>query len=68
LIFSDGLVETTDPQGDEFGQERSLVHLRQKRSQPAQDQAESLLAALQAFSQPNLRQDDITLVVIRGLE
>ncbi len=65
LLFSDGLNEATDPQGNEFGLERIRQQLTAHRAEPAQMVCEHLWQAIRAHSAPDPHQDDFTAVVVK---
>lgn len=60
LLYSDGILEACDLQGEEFGMER----LRQ--SFCGKDISDgSVIAAAQMFSSPGLLTDDATTMIVR---
>ena len=65
LLFSDGLNEVVDPQGNPFGLERVQDILSAHHHQGAQDICETLWQAVQNHSGETLHQDDFTTVVIK---
>ena len=65
LLFSDGLNEVVDPQGDAFGLERVRDILAANLHQSAQTICETLWQAAQNFSGETHHQDDFTTVVIK---
>jgi serine phosphatase RsbU (regulator of sigma subunit) len=65
LLYTDGVVEAQDPDGQFFGRERMLEVARQQAGRPAQETQEALMAALEAFAGSEAQSDDITLVVVR---
>jgi len=60
LIYSDGLVEATSPNGEEYGASRLLDHMRMR-----DPSATSLLADVQSFVHGGSLQDDATALVAR---
>jgi sigma-B regulation protein RsbU (phosphoserine phosphatase) len=68
-IGTDGIWETTNPQGDMFGKQRLMKILRTHAGRSAQDIIDAVTAALNDFRYPmKTRSDDITLVVIKVQE
>jgi sigma-B regulation protein RsbU (phosphoserine phosphatase) len=65
LVFSDGLTEATSPSGEEFHGARLNKVLRSLQRQSAQALCENLWDETIAFCQPNLQQDDFTLVCVK---
>ena len=65
LLYSDGISETSNLQGDEFGYQRLHALLAQHRNLPAQVICEQLWQAIQAHSENLQPQDDFTSVVIK---
>lgn len=65
LMYSDGLSEASDTQGDEFGYQRLYGVLSQHRDQPAQAICEQLWQAVQTHNSYSPPQDDFTTVVIK---
>jgi serine phosphatase RsbU (regulator of sigma subunit) len=65
LLFSDGLNEVVDPQGNPFGLERVQDILSAHHHQGAQDICETLWQAVQNHSGETHHQDDFTTVVIK---
>jgi sigma-B regulation protein RsbU (phosphoserine phosphatase) len=65
LLYSDGLSDASNPQGDEFGSQRLHSFLGQHRCRPAQAICEQLWQAIQSHSDQSQPQDDFTTVVIK---
>lgn len=68
LMYSDGLNEASNPEGDEFGYQRLYETLSQHRHQPAQAICEQLWLAIQAHAGCTQPQDDFTTVVIKRFD
>ncbi|MCF6312635.1 MAG: SpoIIE family protein phosphatase [Verrucomicrobiales bacterium] len=64
LLYTDGVTETLDPDGDEFGTQRLSEVLRQSHSEGADAVIEKILAALTEFSGKAQQIDDITLIAV----
>jgi serine phosphatase RsbU (regulator of sigma subunit) len=65
VLYSDGVTEAVNTAEEEFGEERLVNLLIQKRGQPAGDIVEAVNSALAGWSADTPRTDDITLVVAR---
>jgi serine phosphatase RsbU (regulator of sigma subunit)/predicted enzyme related to lactoylglutathione lyase len=63
-LYTDGVTESFDPSGEEFGEQRLIEALRQSRSLPAKQTLTSVVEQIQSFS-PSEQHDDITLIVAR---
>jgi serine phosphatase RsbU (regulator of sigma subunit) len=65
LVFSDGVTETWNPEGDEFG-ERGLMELAQRgRGLDAASLQDEILRELDKFAQGAKATDDRTLIVLK---
>jgi sigma-B regulation protein RsbU (phosphoserine phosphatase) len=65
LLFSDGLSEASDSQGDEFGDQCMYEVLSEHQEKTAQAVCEQLWLAVQNHSGDSTLQDDFTTVVIK---
>jgi serine phosphatase RsbU (regulator of sigma subunit) len=63
VLYTDGVSESLDDQGEEFGERRLIEAARRHIQQPTETLLRSILAEVQAFSRE--QHDDITLVVAR---
>jgi len=68
VIYSDGVLEVMDPDGNQFGIEniRDLIHQYADHKSP-DELKEIILHELANFSQTGPRADDVTLVVVKFL-
>lgn len=66
LLLTDGVIETTDPAGEEFGYARVVEVVRAHRTQPAANLIHTLYTSVRSFSQNQLQNDDITMVIIKA--
>jgi serine phosphatase RsbU (regulator of sigma subunit) len=64
VVYSDGLTDAENPQGEMFGEERLLKLIRQEAPSGSQAIEQRLLKAIEAFTQGLPQTDDITFVVI----
>jgi serine phosphatase RsbU (regulator of sigma subunit) len=67
VLYTDGVTEAFDDDGDQFGELRLVDSLRRHRSQQPREMLHSVLEEVQRFS-PHEQHDDITLVVARCAE
>jgi len=63
-LYSDGVTESFNDAGEEFGESGLLESLRRHRERTPRDMVEAVLADVQGFS-PHEQHDDITLIVAR---
>jgi serine phosphatase RsbU (regulator of sigma subunit) len=66
-LYTDGVTESFNDAGDEFGEERLVESLRRRRQLPCPDLLESVVEDVRRFS-PHEQHDDITLIVARCRE
>jgi len=64
LLFSDGLTDCRNPQGESFGIQRMYAALQHSAPQTAQQTCDALVNALRAFRNNTSQDDDVTLVTI----
>lgn len=65
LVYSDGIIESRNPKGEEFGYERLREEFRRAQTQTADAILFSVLGAVQDFAGTQPLMDDMTLAVIR---
>ena len=65
VIYSDGILDSTDPSGEQFGPNRWEALLRDTHAADADTLLLSLLGAVQDYACGHPIQDDMSLVVIR---
>jgi serine phosphatase RsbU (regulator of sigma subunit) len=65
VLYSDGITEATDPQGEEFGQPRLEQIVTEHRQRPAAEIVQCVNGALREFTAAAPPSDDITLVIVR---
>ncbi|HEY1771382.1 MAG TPA: GAF domain-containing SpoIIE family protein phosphatase [Chthoniobacterales bacterium] len=65
VLYTDGITEALDVNGDEFGRERMIESIRASASQGAAGVIARLTADVRAFAGGHPQHDDITLVVVR---
>ncbi len=65
VLYTDGVTEALDANGDEFGLERTMNSVRGTALQGAQPVIDGLINDLRGFVGATPQNDDITLIVIR---
>lgn len=65
VLSTDGVTETTNSDGLEFGGHRLIEAVRNHRDATAQDIAASLFVATQTFGGAERQRDDLTFVVVK---
>jgi serine phosphatase RsbU (regulator of sigma subunit) len=65
VLYTDGVTEAQNPQGEFFGEGRLMDIIRSKSSSTAEQIQEAVLAAVHSFVADTPRQDDIAIIVIR---
>ncbi len=70
VLYTDGLVESRDADGEEYGYDRLLDQLREHRHEDAADLHRALLDDLRSFTGHDCFEDDTTIVVLkwRGIQ
>jgi serine phosphatase RsbU (regulator of sigma subunit)/catechol 2,3-dioxygenase-like lactoylglutathione lyase family enzyme len=63
-LYTDGVTESPDASGEEFGEARLIAALQKHRQQPAQQILGAIIEQIQRFS-PAEQHDDITLIVAK---
>jgi serine phosphatase RsbU (regulator of sigma subunit) len=63
-LYTDGVTESMDDAGQDFGEEGVISALRRHRSLPLNEMVDAILADVQRFS-PHEQHDDITLIAGR---
>lgn len=65
VIYTDGLIEQPNPQGEFYGEARLWELLLKQTNRSADDISEAISASVQAFAQSAAQYDDLTFVVLR---
>ena len=65
VLYSDGVTEATNEDGEEFGDERLLACLEAARRRPVDDVLQAVQDAVKSFAGSAPVQDDITVMVLR---
>jgi serine phosphatase RsbU (regulator of sigma subunit) len=65
VAFSDGVVEATNPSGEDFGEQRLIAVLRELWDAPATDIRNTMHSRLKEFTGNAPVNDDQTLIVVR---
>ncbi len=64
-LYTDGVTESFNASGEEFGEHRLVDALKQHTTKPAKHTLNSVVEEIQSFS-PSEQHDDITLIVAKG--
>jgi sigma-B regulation protein RsbU (phosphoserine phosphatase) len=67
VLYTDGITEATNADGEEFGESRLLATLGSNFHLPVRPLLQAIVEAVQQFSRGSEQQDDITLVIARSL-
>jgi sigma-B regulation protein RsbU (phosphoserine phosphatase) len=67
VLYTDGVTEATNADGEEFGESRLLDSLRSNFRLPVEGILQAVVEAVQQFRSGSEQQDDITLVIARSL-
>jgi serine phosphatase RsbU (regulator of sigma subunit) len=67
VLFTDGVTEATDPQGEDFGDERLAALVASMGDRPTSDIVEAIHCAVAEYTQGAPAADDITVVAVRKL-
>jgi serine phosphatase RsbU (regulator of sigma subunit) len=65
VLFTDGLTEAMNAQGECFGEPRLAAVIGEHADLPAEELRERILREIEAFTESALQQDDMTMVVLR---
>jgi len=65
LIFTDGIPEALNQEGEQFGNERLEAFISGHRDLPPEELSESILNEVNLFIGDFARSDDITMVILR---
>jgi phosphoserine phosphatase RsbU/P len=66
FIGTDGIWETENPRGEQFGMERLRAILRQHCRSSSQQILETVLAEVKNFRQERAQKDDVTMVILKS--
>jgi serine phosphatase RsbU (regulator of sigma subunit) len=65
LLYTDGITEATDPQGEQFGLERLQALFHTAGSETSEVFCTNIVKSVQTFTQGKELKDDITVVIVR---
>lgn len=65
LSYTDGIVESVNEYGEEFGEQRLIQLVEEKRDLPAEDIQKSVVERVLDWAFEAERSDDMTLIVAR---
>ena len=64
VLYTDGITESFDAAGEEFGEQRLIESLRRHRDESSPDLVAAIVRDVQAFS-PHEQSDDMTLIIAK---
>jgi len=64
-IYSDGITEALNSEGEEFGMDRLIQQLVSNGNMPAKELTDSVFSAVRAFAGSAPQYDDMTLMIVR---
>ena len=62
MLYTDGVTEARNPEGDEFGEQRLFETIRAAGDCSASETVDDVLEAVQRFAKGTIQHDDITLI------
>ena len=65
MLFTDGIPEGRNAQGEDYSEDRLMAFVRDNRSAPAADICGLVLGDVHGFASGDQPCDDITLVVVK---
>jgi phosphoserine phosphatase RsbU/P len=65
VLYTDGVTEAMNPEGEFFGEERLGALAQQYAGGAFLDLRKAVLSAVTSFAAPSDQQDDITMLVLR---
>lgn len=65
VIYSDGVTEALDVQGEEFGEERLEAVIRERSVADATEILDEIIEAVQTFARGAAQHDDVTALVVK---
>jgi phosphoserine phosphatase RsbU/P len=66
LFLTDGVTESSTPNGEQFGTPRLLDYVRDHRQHSASQISKDIYQATRLFVQGDLQDDDITTVIVKA--
>ncbi|PYJ97953.1 MAG: serine/threonine protein phosphatase, partial [Verrucomicrobia bacterium] len=67
VLYTDGVTEALNTEGDEFGLERTIESVRASATDGAQAIVKQVIDDVRNFTGSNPQNDDITLIAIRKI-
>jgi len=68
LLYTDGIIEANDPNGELFGEERLIELLKDSHALPPQELIDRIFNQVRLFTGTQGFSDDVSLVVMRVVE
>jgi sigma-B regulation protein RsbU (phosphoserine phosphatase) len=67
MLYTDGVIDARHSNGESFGMQRLLEHIKQTSTSSAQEQCDKLWQTLFDFQSKDAQEDDITIVAVKSL-
>ncbi|MBN1561213.1 SpoIIE family protein phosphatase [candidate division KSB1 bacterium] len=67
MLFSDGLPEAENPDGEQYGENRMIEVLREHKEKSSAILMDEMFASIKEFSQNAAHEDDMTMIVVKRL-
>ncbi len=67
VLYTDGVIETFNEHGEDFGIDRLHQAIRDSANRPVKEMLDHVIAETQKFSRSEICEDDFTLVVVKRL-
>jgi len=68
VVYSDGLTDAENPQGEMFGEKRLLAIIQQEAPKGGHAVEQALLKAIEDFTENRPQTDDITFLVVEKFQ
>jgi len=65
VVYSDGVTEALNTEGQEFGEERLAAIAEQRHSEDASTILEAIVEGVQTFARGAAQHDDVTAMVVK---
>jgi serine phosphatase RsbU (regulator of sigma subunit) len=66
MLYTDGVIDARHTNGESFGMQRLLEHIKQTSKSSAQEQCDQLWQTLFDFQSKDAQEDDVTIVAVKS--
>jgi serine phosphatase RsbU (regulator of sigma subunit) len=66
MLYTDGVIDARHSNGESFGMQRLLEHIKQTSKSSAQEQCDQLWQTLFDFQSKDAQEDDVTIVAVKS--